>query len=86
MSNSSIWPIHMTLSGVTTLGQRGPGSNVNEGVLCFPQSSSITGASSLDCLVSYARHSLGGESFPFADWAKIVGFVPFPRVLALCEM
>ena len=40
------------LSGVTTPGQRGPGSNGNEGVLHIPQSSSITGASPSDCLVS----------------------------------
>ena len=32
-----------TLSGVTTLDQNRPGSNGNEGVLCIPQSSSITG-------------------------------------------
>ena len=31
----------------------------NEGVLCLPQSSSITGTSPSDCLVSYPGHSLG---------------------------
>ena len=41
------------LSGATTLGQSGPGSNHNKGVLCIPQSSSITGTSPSDCLVSY---------------------------------
>ena len=50
----------MTLSGATTMGQIGPGSNGNEGVLCIPQSSSITGTSPSDCLVSYTGHSLGG--------------------------
>ena len=40
---SSIWPIERTLSGATTPGQSGPGSNGNKGVLCIPQSSSITG-------------------------------------------
>ena len=34
----------MILSGATILGQSGPGSNRNEGVLHIPQSSSITGA------------------------------------------
>ena len=34
-----------TLSGATTPGQSGPGSNGNEGLLGIPQSSSITGAS-----------------------------------------
>ena len=33
-----------TLTGATTLGQSGPGSNGNEGVLHIPQSS-ITGTS-----------------------------------------
>ena len=42
---SSIWPIDRTLSGATTLGQSGPGSDGNEGVLRIPQSSSIAGTS-----------------------------------------
>ena len=36
ISNSSIRPIDRTLSGATTLGQSGPGSNGNEGALCIP--------------------------------------------------
>ena len=55
---SSIWPIHRTLSGATTQGLSGPGSDGNEGVHCIPQTSSITGTSSSDCLVSYREHSL----------------------------
>ena len=50
----------MALSGVTTLGQSGSGSNGNEGVLRIPQSSSITGTSSSDCLMSYPEHLLWG--------------------------
>ena len=42
---TSIWPIDRTLSGVTTPGQSGPRSNGNAGVLCIPQSTSITGSS-----------------------------------------
>ena len=45
--------IDRALSGATTLVQSGPGSNSNEGVLCIPQSSSITGTSPSDCLLSY---------------------------------
>ena len=56
MTNSSIWPLDRTLSNFTTLGQSGSGSNGNEGVLCFPQSSSIIGVSPSDCLVSYPGH------------------------------
>ena len=32
----SVWPIDGTLTGTTTLGQGGPGSNGNEGVLHIP--------------------------------------------------
>ena len=59
MWNSSIWPIDRTLSGTTTQGLSGPGSDGNEGVLCIPQSSSITEASPSDCLALYLGHLLG---------------------------
>ena len=45
------------LSGATSPGQSGPGSDGNERVLHIPQSSSITGT---DCLVSYPGHLLRG--------------------------
>ena len=48
-------------SSTTTSGQRGPGSNGNEGVLRIPQSSCIT-----ICLRSYPRHSLR-ESYSSAE-------------------
>ena len=48
---SSSRPIDSTLSGTTTLGQSGLGSNGNEGVLHIPQSSRITGASPSYCLM-----------------------------------
>ena len=57
MSNSSIQPIDRILSSATTLGQSVPMSDGNKGVLCIPQSSSITEASPLDCLVSFSEHS-----------------------------
>ena len=50
---SSIRSIDRTLSGATTPGLSGPESDGNEGVLRIPQSSSITGTSALDYLVSY---------------------------------
>ena len=49
---SSIWSIDRTQSGANTMSQSGPGSDRNEGVLRIPQSSSITGTSPSDCLVS----------------------------------
>ena len=53
---SSIWPIDRTLSGATTLGQSGTGSDGNEGALLIPQRSSITEATPSECLVSYPAH------------------------------
>ena len=47
---SSTWPIDRTLSGTTSPRQSGYVSDNNEGVLCIPQSSSITGTSTSDCL------------------------------------
>ncbi len=64
---SSIQPIDRTLSGATTSGQNGPGSEVNEGVLYIPQSSSITGTSPSDCLV---------EVLPFCRCAVSVFYSP----------
>ena len=56
MSNSSIWYIDRTQTDSTTPGQSGPGSGGNNKVLRIPWSSSITGASPADCLVSYLGH------------------------------
>ena len=60
MQFSSILPTDRTLSGAATLGQSGPGRDANDGVLHIPQSSSITGTSPSDCLVSNTGHSLKG--------------------------
>ena len=51
----------MALSGATTPGQSGPGSDGNEEVLRIPQSSSIAGTSLSNCLV------LLGVSYPSAE-------------------
>ena len=55
---SSIWPRDRAISGATTPGQSGPGSDGNETVLRIPNMSSITVTSPSDCLVSYSGHSL----------------------------
>ena len=68
---SSFCPIDRTLSGVTILGQRGNGSDVNEEVLSISQSSSITGTSPSDCLVSYPEHSFG-ESYLYAEMQSYI--------------
>ena len=62
-----LFPIDRAQSGATILGQSGPGSHGNEGVLRIPQSSSITGPSPSDCLMLYPGHSLeGGAYYPSA--------------------
>ena len=65
-----------TLSGATNPGKSEPGSNGNEGVLCISQSSSITGASPSDCLVSYLGHSLG-KFYPSAEKQSVYSAAPF---------
>ena len=59
MLNSSILPIHRTLSGATITTNSGAGSDGCEVVLQTSQSFSITGASPSDCLVLYQGQSLG---------------------------
>ena len=66
----SICPLDRTQSSATTSGQGKPESNGNKGVLCIPQSSSITGVSPSDYLVSYTGHSLE-ESYPFAEMQSL---------------
>ena len=67
MQFSSIYPIDRALSGATNPGQSGHGSDGNEEVLRIPQSSSNTGTSPSDCLVSYPGDLLGGGSYPSAE-------------------
>ena len=66
---SSIWIIDRTLSGASSSGQSGAGSDGNEGVLHILQNSSITGTSPSDCLVSYPGHLF---SYPSAEMQCIL--------------
>ena len=72
---SSIWTIDWTLSGATTPGYNGAGSDGNKEVLRILQSFSITGALQSDCLVSYPGHLLS-ESYPSAEMQLIVFYSP----------
>ena len=65
MSDSLVLPIDRFLSGATTPGQSGPGSNGNKGVLHIPQMSKA-GASPSDCLMSYLGYLLGGGVLPLS--------------------
>ena len=62
------------LPSATTPGQSGPGSNSNDGVLRIPQSSSITGPSPSDCLVSYPEHLWG--VYPSAEKQSVYSKAP----------
>ena len=58
------------------MGQSGPGSDGNEGVLRIPQSSSTAGTSPSDCLVSYPGHLLGGGLNPSAEKQSVYSTAP----------
>ena len=72
---SSICPIDRTLSSATTLGQSRSGNNGNKGLVCIPQSSSITGASLSGCLVLYPGHLLG-KSYLSAEMQLVSSTAP----------
>ena len=61
--------------GATIPGQSGTGCNGNEGVFRIPQSSSITGTSLSDCLVSYPGHLLG-TSYLSAEVQSVYSTAP----------
>ena len=65
----------MTLPGATTPGQSGPGSDVNEEVLCIPESSNITGASQSNYLKSYEGYLLAG-SYPSVKKQSVYSTAP----------
>ena len=61
-----IWPIDSALGA--TIPE--PGSDSYDGLLCIPQSSSITETSTSDCLVLYLGHALG-ESYPSTEMQSV---------------
>ena len=65
----------MILSGATTPGQSGPGSNGNEEALPIPKSSCITEALPSDCLMLYHGHSLR-ESYFSAEMQSMYSTIP----------
>ena len=73
---SSIRPTDRSLSGATTSSQSGPGSDDNEALVCIPESSSITGTSPSDCLMTYPGYSLGGGSYPSAEVQSVYSTAP----------
>ena len=72
MHFNSIGTIDRTLSGATTPGQSGPGSDGNEGVPRISQSSSITGTMSSECLVSYIRTLVEGGITPLQKYSRYI--------------
>ena len=92
MQFSSIQSTDRALSGATVPGQSGPGSDGNEGVLHIPQSSSITGTSPSDCLVSFPGHSLGAGSYRSTELHSLYSTAPHPQLtgqtgnIILCQI
>ena len=76
MWNSSIWPINKIQSGATTPSQSEPGTDGNERVPCIVWSSSITGTSLSDCLMSYLGHLLGGGTYSSAEMLLVYSIAP----------
>ena len=81
MSYSFIWSIDKTLSDTTTPGQSGPRLSSNKRLLCITQSSSITGASPSEFLVSYLGHSLE-RSGPQATGLSLLVYITIVLIFA----
>ena len=62
------------ISGVTTSGQSGPGSNCNERMLCISEKSRAE-VSQSDCIMSYRGHSLG-RSYPSIEMLLVHSTAP----------
>ena len=77
---SSIPPIDRTLSGATSPGQSGPGSDGNR-VIRILQSSSTTGVSPSDCFVSNPGHSFGALC-NWCNWFSLSVKLDREKVLA----
>ena len=81
ISNNSLWDKYTVyicdLIRCYFLGQSGPGSDGNKGLLYIPQSFIIAGASPSDCLVSCHNpgHSLG-ESYLSAEMQLVYSAAP----------
>ena len=70
----SIWPIDWILSGATTLGQSGPGSDGNEGALRIPQNWNLTIR-----LFSYPGHPYGEGSYFSKKMKSVYSTAPANR-------
>ena len=72
---NSIWPIERILSGATTLGQIGPGSDGNEGVLYIPPKLQHYWKISIR-LFSVISRTLVGGSYPSAEKPLVYSTAP----------
>ena len=59
-------------------------SNGNKGVLCIPQSSSITEALPSDCLMSHPGHALGRGSYSSAEMQSVYSTAPGWQYFGTC--
>ena len=71
--------IDRALSVATTPGQSEPGNNSNEGMLCIPKSSSITGNLTIRLFSVISWTLVGREvSYPSAEKRSVYSTVPTP--------
>ena len=75
MSNNFIWSIDRTLSGATTPGPEWTWERWQWRGTPHSQSSSVTGTSPFDCLVSYPENSLG-KSYSSAEIQLVYSTAP----------
>ena len=87
LNTKQLYLTHRCYKVLPFLGQSEPGSDGNEGILRIPQSSSITGTSPWDCLVSYQNTRWEG-SYPLCREAVDVFYSPSKqgkRQLQICR-
>ena len=73
-----------TLNHLTVYKLMNIGSWINEGVICIPQNSSITGTLPSDCLMSYPEHSLG-VVYPSSEEQSVYSTAPADWVVGNAE-
>ena len=84
MSDSSFCPRDRILSGATTPGQSGPGSNGNEKVLCPPLQHYWSLAIRLFSVIS--RTLVWGGDYPSAEMQSVYSTVPADWAVSLCGL
>ena len=81
MQFNFIYSLHRTLSGATSLGNSGPGSDGNEGYSAFPKTPALQEPWHQIVRV-ISRTLVGGRSYPFAVMQLVYSMPPPPAYWA----